>query len=46
MVTAAGVMLKYLPPYSPDFNLIELSFHELKAWIRCNRQLINEFEVL
>jgi transposase len=24
----------FLPPYSPDFNPIELSFSVLKAWIR------------
>jgi transposase len=32
----AGVLIRYLPPYSPDFNLIEYSFHDLKAWIRRN----------
>jgi len=26
--------MRYLPPYSPNFNLIELSFSVLKAWIR------------
>jgi hypothetical protein len=26
--------VKYLPPYSPDFNPIELTFATLKAWIR------------
>lgn len=30
----AGVKLLYLPPYSPDFNPIELTFNTLKAWIR------------
>ena len=24
----------YLPPYSPDFNLIELAFSKLKTWLR------------
>jgi transposase len=27
----AGVLLEFLPPYSPDFNLIEEEFAELKA---------------
>jgi len=27
----AGVILAYLPPYSPDYNPIEESFSELKA---------------
>lgn len=31
---AAGVMLRFLPPYSPDFNPIEESFNDLKAFIR------------
>ena len=26
--------MRYLPPYSPTFNLIELSFSVLKAWVR------------
>lgn len=26
--------IRYLPPYSPDFNPIELSFSMLKAWVR------------
>ncbi|KIJ19340.1 hypothetical protein PAXINDRAFT_68992, partial [Paxillus involutus ATCC 200175] len=26
--------LIYLPPYLPDFNLIEQSFHSIKAWLR------------
>ena len=30
----AGVLVEYLPPYSPDMNPIEHTFHDLKAWIR------------
>jgi len=30
----AGVLLTFLPPYSPDFNPIEEAFAELKAWMR------------
>lgn len=30
----AGARLIYLPPYSPDFNPIEQSFHTIKAWLR------------
>ena len=29
-----GVRLRYLPPYSPDFNPIEECFSFMKAWIR------------
>ncbi len=32
----AGVKLVYLPPYSPDLNLIEEFFTELKAFIKHN----------
>ena len=30
----AGVTLRYLPPYSPDFNPIENAFSKLKAFLR------------
>jgi transposase len=35
-IIAAGHVIKYLPPYSPDFNPIEMTFAVLKAWIRRN----------
>lgn len=31
---AAGAQLMYLPPYSPDFNPIEMAFAKLKAALR------------
>ena len=31
-----GHLVRYLPPYSPDFNPIELSFGIIKAWIKRN----------
>lgn len=33
-VEAHGARLLYLPPYSPDFNPIELAFSKLKTWLR------------
>jgi transposase len=33
-IEAAGASLLYLPPYSPDFNPIELGFAKLKALLR------------
>ncbi len=33
-IEAAGAELHYLPPYSPDFNPIELAFAKLKAFLR------------
>lgn len=34
IVQTAGHILHYLPPYSPDYNPIELTFSVLKAWIK------------
>ena len=34
VITGFGCQIRYLPPYSPDFNPIELSFSVLKAWVR------------
>lgn len=33
-VEAARCRFVFLPPYSPDFNPIELGFAKLKAWLR------------
>jgi transposase len=33
-IQAAGASLRYLPPYSPEFNPIELVFHPLKTLLR------------
>ena len=33
-IDAAGAELRYLPPYSPDFNPIERFFAKLKALLR------------
>jgi hypothetical protein len=37
MCNEAGVLLIYLPPYSPDYNPIEQSFNQIKQWMRKNR---------
>lgn len=34
IAAAHGARLLYLPPYSPDFNPIELAFSKLKTWLR------------
>jgi transposase len=34
VIKAAGAVLRYLPPYSPDFNPIENAFAKLKALLR------------
>ena len=33
-IEAVGATLLYLPPYSPDFNPIEMAFAKLKALLR------------
>src|SRR5580698_3129158 len=33
-IEAVGASLRYLPPYSPDFNPIEMAFAKLKALLR------------
>lgn len=34
LLSARGVSVRYLPPYSPDLNPIELAFAKLKAHLR------------
>jgi len=36
-IEGAGARLRFLPPYSPDFNPIELAFAKLKAFLRAAR---------
>ena len=36
-IEAAGARLRFLPPYSPDFNPIEQVFAKLKAFLRAAR---------
>ena len=33
-IEAAGATLRFLPPYSPDFNPIEKAFSRLKTMLR------------
>ena len=35
-IEAEGHLVRFLSLYSPDFNLIELSFSVLKAWLQRN----------
>ena len=34
LIEAAGATVRFLPPYSPDFNPIEKAFSKLKAMLR------------
>jgi hypothetical protein len=44
MCEEAGIVLAYLPPYSPDLNPIEEAFAQLKAWLKKNRVIVNSFD--
>ena len=37
LIEAVGARLRFLPPYSPDFNPIEQAFAKLKAFLRAAR---------
>ena len=47
IIEEAGHVVRYLPPYSPDYNPIEVTFSVLKAWMKHNwiflRQSCNTF---
>ena len=36
-IEQAGARVRFLPPYSPDFNPIEQAFAKLKAFLRATR---------
>lgn len=36
-IEQVGARLRFLPPYSPDFNPIEMAFAKLKAFLRAAR---------
>ena len=37
-IEKAGARLRFLPPYSPDFNPIEMAFSKLKAMLRAKAE--------
>ena len=36
LITAAGTLFRFLPPYSPDLNPIEEVFSKIKAFLKEN----------
>ena len=40
----ARVLLRFLPPYSLNYNSIETTFKDLKIWIKRNYTLVVDFE--
>lgn len=46
-IEQAGALLRFLPPYSPDFNPIEQAFAKLKAFMRkCKPRCFDDVEAL
>lgn len=41
---ARGILVEYLPPYSPDLNPIEEAFAEMKAWMKRHYELQAGYE--
>ena len=39
-----GILLIFLPPYSPDYNPIKATFKDLKAWVKRNYRLAETFK--
>jgi transposase len=36
-----GVVLEFLPPYSPEFAPVEMIFYNIKSWLRRHRDWID-----
>ncbi|GBB91916.1 hypothetical protein RclHR1_19370007 [Rhizophagus clarus] len=43
IVQELGGKVEFLPPYSPDLNLIERSFSVVKMWIKRHREFMENF---
>jgi transposase len=43
LIESVGCKLRFLPPYSPDFNPIEKFWANMKRWIRNNVEKFNNF---
>ena len=37
MIQMTGAIIRFLPPYSPDFNPLEESFAKMKAFLKANQ---------
>lgn len=44
IVEEFGGKVLFLPPYSPDFNPIELAFSTIKSWLRKYNEFVNSFD--
>ena len=41
LFNSAGILLLYLPPYSPDFNPIELAFSYVKHYLKDHEDIMH-----
>ena len=41
LLSGVGVLIRFLPPYSPDLNPIEEVFAEVKHYLQANNTLLN-----
>ena len=41
LLTGVGVLIRFLPAYSPDLNPIEEVFAEVKQYLQANSSLLN-----
>ena len=46
MIHSTGALLRFLPPYSPDLNPIELVFSKVKAFVRATNWSFNIYPTL
>ena len=40
IIESVGCKIIFLPPYSPDYNPIELAFSVIKSWLKKNKDFI------
>ena len=40
LIRGVGAIVIFLPPYSPDFNPVELEFRQIKAWLKRHRDYV------
>ena len=43
LIERIGCKILFLPPYSPDYNPIELAFSTLKSWLKANRDFVETY---
>ena len=44
LVEGLGTRIEFIPPYSPDFNPIELAFGTIKAWLQKHNYFVEALD--